>query len=79
MRRWRRRLTDGTHPDSPDSGLSPDGRFVAFDRYSDQGSELWIMKSDGTQTRKVMSFGTCSLAVWAPKGALLAVTNLDDC
>ena len=74
-----RRLTDGTHPDSPDSGLSPDGRFVAFDRYSDQGSELWIMKSDGTQTRKVMSFGTCSLAVWAPKGALLAVTNLDDC
>lgn len=72
-------LTDGTHQDVP-YGISADGRFVAFDRWSQEtGHELWVVPTDGTEPRKVMSFGTCSRARWSPTGALLAITNLDDC
>src|SRR5262249_35651207 len=72
-----RQLTDGRHDDGPFPGLSPDGRFVAFERFDESaGHQLWVVASDGTGVRKVITFGTCSLARWAPKGALLAVTNL---
>jgi hypothetical protein len=75
-----RPLTDGTHADGAFAGLSPDGRFVAFERYGEAtGHELWMTASDGTGTRKLIALGTCSLAAWAPTGARLAVTNLDDC
>jgi Tol biopolymer transport system component len=76
-----RRLTDGRHFDrTRGDPISSDGRFVAFDRASEStGHQLWIVGSDGTGARKVIAFGTCSLMTWAPKGALLAITNLDDC
>jgi len=73
------RLTDGTHLDTP-IGISADGHLVAFERFAQKtGHELWLVASDGTSLRKIMSFGTCSEVAWSPKAALLAVTNLDDC
>lgn len=75
-----RRLTDGTSIDLPFAGLSPDGRFVAFRRSGETiGNQLWVVGADGTGAHEVMAFGTCSQAEWAPTGALLAITHLDDC
>jgi hypothetical protein len=54
--------------------------LAAFDRWATStGHQLWTFATDGTAPQEVMAFGTCSLARWAPKAALLAITNLDDC
>jgi Tol biopolymer transport system component len=74
-----RPLTHGSVSDLARGGVSPDGNDVAFIRVTDNGLQLWVVRSDGTEAREVTPFGTCSTVRWAPKAALLAVTNLDDC
>jgi TolB protein len=32
---------------------SPDGKFIIFDKYTDQGSEIFIMNADGTNQRNL--------------------------
>lgn len=45
-----RRLTDsGSSEGSP--VFSPDGKTIAFVRYGNQGSDIWLMNSDGTNKR----------------------------
>jgi hypothetical protein len=57
---------------------SPDGSEIAFANFHRSGdvwvSEIWIMKSDGTNARPVMPFNGCCTAVvaWAPDGTEIA-------
>lgn len=47
-----RRLTSGPGSDTEPT-YSRDGRLIAFVRYSNSGSDIWMMKSDGTNERPV--------------------------
>ncbi len=55
--------------------LSPDGTKIAFlaDGQKLNGSELWMMNSDGSQSRKLSDLsGYAGPLVWSPKGRRLA-------
>jgi dipeptidyl aminopeptidase/acylaminoacyl peptidase len=61
-------------PDDRASGFafSPDGASVAFTRATDQGTELWLMKSDGTDRRRIAGPGRFGALNWSPDGTHLA-------
>ena len=71
----RRRLVEGHTP-----AISPDGRWVAFERYSDgrvYPSDLMLVATSGGQPRLLMR--AVGLAVWSPDSTRLAVLQfLDD-
>ncbi len=53
---------------------SPDGEIIAYRKRLDCGEELWLMRADGAQRRRLGD--TCAAAsvlVWAPDGSALAV------
>jgi len=52
---------------------SPDGRFIAFHRTSDGGSELWIMNADGSGPRPLTdTFIDEYSPRWSPDGHWIA-------
>jgi len=62
--------------DESDSGVvSPDGKQIAALRGNGKlnASELWLMNSDGSQSRKLLDISGYSFAVaWSPNGTRLA-------
>jgi Tol biopolymer transport system component len=47
---------------------SPDGRWLAFIRHAEEGTraEIWIVRPDGTQRRRVVSAGREVGLAWTP-------------
>jgi Tol biopolymer transport system component len=60
--------------DGGDLGVSRDGRRIAFTL---QGRELWHVRSDGSQARRILRLGHGSLAdpAWSPTGRRLVFTR----
>ena len=62
--------------DESDSGVvSPDGKQIAAIRGNGKlnASELWLMNSDGSQSRKLLDISAYSFSVaWSPNGTRLA-------
>ena len=48
-----------------------DGQLLAYTRYSDSGSEIWLVNEDGSDNRRL---GPGSEASWSPDGLELAFT-----
>jgi len=60
-----------------DATWSPDGRFIAFKRHSDQ-NELWVVNADGTQERRLSPDDTDeSPPVWSPDSTRIAYGTFD--
>ena len=52
--------------------LSPDGALIAFTSQEEQHPEVYVMPSEGGQSRRVTFLGaTTSVAGWTPKGAIV--------
>jgi len=54
-----RQLTYGEDPDSEPT-YSRDGRMISFVRYAGNGSDIWVMNSDGSEQRPVTTTGVGS-------------------
>jgi dipeptidyl aminopeptidase/acylaminoacyl peptidase len=52
--------------------FSPDGSSVVFTRGSEYGDEVWLMRADGTERRRVAGPGRFGALVWSPDGRMLA-------
>lgn len=54
---------------------SPDGRWIAFHRTSEEGSDLWLMNADGTDPRQITSTYVDEYSpTWSPDGSWIAFT-----
>jgi len=56
---------------------SPDGRFLIFQRTTDDGhnilsSYLWLVSADGTMSKQLTTDGMCEYPSWSPNGAYIA-------
>lgn len=60
-----------------DPALSPDGRQVAYIIRKGNGSELWLMGSDGSSQTQLVGQNSRS-PVWSPDGKQIAFLNLKD-
>jgi len=73
-----RRLGSGPRRDSSPA-WSPDGRSLAFTRLGDAGritGEIWVMRSDGTDARRIAEDG--GMASWSPDGKRIAFSSARD-
>ncbi len=61
-------------PDDRAGGFafSPDGASVVFKRETENGTEVWLMRADGTERRRVAGPGLFGRLIWSPDGATLA-------
>ena len=55
----------------PPVAAQDDGQLLAYTRYSDSGSEIWLVSEDGSHNRRL---GPGSEASWSPDGLELAFT-----
>lgn len=55
--------------------FSPDGTEILFDRGTDSGFDIFVMKVDGTDVRRLTTTGTDYDPHWAPDGAQIAFTR----
>jgi dipeptidyl aminopeptidase/acylaminoacyl peptidase len=66
---------------------SPDGKVIAFISSRDEGSQIWMMNTDGTGQRKITGLSTgIDAFTWSPTGTHLLFTSAvypdcdsDDC
>lgn len=70
-----RGLSQGSTQDR-DPSWSPDGRFVVFARGSQDGSDLWVMRSDGSDAHKLLDDGR--QPSWSPDGERIAFVSGRD-
>jgi len=63
------KLTSGLESDSYPA-LSPDGRHIAFQRYTDAYAvpQIWVMNSDGSGQRQLTRGGSAEYPRWSPDG-----------
>ncbi|MBI3665879.1 MAG: serine/threonine-protein kinase [Acidobacteria bacterium] len=57
------------------SGVSPDSSLIAFVKYAERSSEIWVMGPDGEEPRKVMAGGNDDFLrprAWSPDGKRIA-------
>ncbi len=67
-----RRLTHSSTTFDVHSDWSPDGRWIAFDRFRNDSFQVFIMRADGSHVRRVTHLGGFSAdPSWAPNGKLL--------
>lgn len=52
--------------------FAPDGATMAFTRRAEAGDEVWLMRADGTERRRVAGPGTFGKLNWSPDGTRLA-------
>ena len=55
----------------PPVAAQDDGQLLAYTRYSDSGSEIWLVSEDGSHNRRL---GPGSEPSWSPDGLELAFT-----
>jgi TolB protein len=65
----RTRLTTAS-ADDVDPAWSPDGREIAFSRYTNGALRIWVMNADGSDQRSLGVAG--DQPSWAPDGSMLA-------
>src|SRR3954447_18017314 len=60
------------------SGVSPDGRQIAFVSDRSGQLELWLAQTDGAQLRKLTAFGGSYVACtrWSPDGSEITFSAL---
>ena len=80
-RLWSLSILGGNPRQMSDEGwsasVSPDGSQIVFLKgpaFGEGGKEIWLMRADGTDQRKVMSFpeGGFASPVWSPDGRWIA-------
>src|SRR3954467_12821840 len=63
----------------PDPSWSPDGRRIAFASRRDGPSHIYVMRADGTGTRRVTNAAPADESpAWSPDGRLIAFTREAD-
>ncbi len=78
---------DGTHPrqlvslppdndEARDPRFSPDGSRLVFDRYSGNGSDVWMVNTDGTNLHQLTDVVRSRHARWSPDGSHLLFEGL---
>ena len=69
------RITNHPSIDTSPS-FSPDGKFVTFNSDRSGFQQIYIMKSDGSNVKRI-SFGKglYGTPVWSPRGDLIALQN----
>ncbi|MCU0511509.1 MAG: hypothetical protein MUE40_02970 [Anaerolineae bacterium] len=65
------RLTDNSVPDRHPA-ISPDGERILFTRGERDSSRLWLMHTDGSAARELLSYGT--EGDWSPDGEQIVFT-----
>jgi TolB protein len=63
-------LAVGSHP-----ALSPDGQLIA---YLNPAGQLWLMRADGSDQRRLTQGGSPATPTWSPDGRRLAYTAWND-
>lgn len=58
--------------------FSPDGTELLFDRGTDSGFDIFVMKTDGSDVRRVTTTGTDYDPYWSPDGSQIVFTREDD-
>ena len=62
-----RRIT--TNPGDDAAFWSPDGRRVAFIRYSNGNANIWVVRADGTGGKQLTKDGESFSPTWSPDGS----------
>lgn len=62
----------GIPPQSYDPAISPDGRWLAFARRTDSGTDIFIAPLAGGPPQRLTSLGTARAPTFAPDGSRLA-------
>jgi len=69
------RLTD-TNEGAYDPAWSPDGKTVAYSVRKGNGSELWLMRADGSNQTQIVSGLVARSPTWSPDGKTVAFLGL---
>ena len=75
-----RQLTDEAEGADSEPTYSSDGQLIAFVRYAGNGSDIWVMNSDGSEQRPVTTTGEGSYEsqpAFLPSGRSLAFARSD--
>ncbi len=74
-----RQLTPNSEAIDDWAAFSPDGSQVAFGSSRDGDFDIYVMQSDGTQTRRLTeSPGIDMRPAWSPDGRWIAFTSMRD-
>lgn len=66
-------LTDNHYVDNRDPAWSPDGEWIAWAPITDEGSEIWIMRTNGTDKQRLAQ--NARTPVWAPDSERLVFSK----